>query len=46
MVRAVITKVPEKYKQCLRDHAIKFARWQHPAMGHGARSLCLASLVA
>jgi len=19
------------------DHAIKFARWQHPALGHGAR---------
>jgi len=26
------------YRQWLRDHAIKFARWQHPAMGHRAKS--------
>jgi len=32
-------------RQWYWDHAIKFARWQHPAIGHGARFVCLAWLV-
>ena len=26
---------------CSWDYAVKFARWQHPAMGRGAILLCL-----
>jgi len=30
---------------CVCDHALEFARWQHPTMSVGRGSLCLAPVV-
>jgi len=40
----VIATLREMVTVIVVDHGIKFAKWQHPAVGRGARLLCLATL--